>query len=91
MAGRTARVNARDVMDRADGILFEGEAIRSWVTQLKKRAKGAVDAGRKNPVIEDEWKTEYAELSKALKALEEAEAQLEVFAAAVEKRERTTE
>ena len=40
MAGRTDRVNARDVMDRADGILFEGEAIRTWVSQLKKRAKG---------------------------------------------------
>ena len=88
MSGRTERVNARDLLDRADAILFEGDAARAWLKQLLKRAKGTLDAARRNAVLQDEYRTECQELHKALSALEKAQQDLEVIAAAVERREK---
>lgn len=87
MAGRTERVNARDLMDRADGILFEGDAVAHWLAQLERRAQGAIDAGKRNKVIASEWKDEYSELTEALDAIRKAREQLQIFTEAVEKRE----
>ncbi|MBI2377649.1 MAG: hypothetical protein HYV07_26850 [Deltaproteobacteria bacterium] len=87
MAGRTERVNARDLMERADGILFEGEAVRAWLGQLERRARGAIEAGKKNKVVGEEWPKEYEELNEALQAIQRAYAQLEIFEEAVTKRE----
>lgn len=87
MAGRTERVNARDLLDRADGIFFEGDVVRSWVEQLAKRARGAIEAGKGNRYFEDEWKPEYMELSEAFDALQKAREQLALFAEAVKRRE----
>ncbi len=87
MAGRTERVNARDLLDRADGIFFEGDVARSWVSQLVRRAKGAIEAADGNMVFTTEWKPEYAELTQALDALKRAQDQLEIFSAFVARRE----
>lgn len=87
MAGRTDRVNARELLDRADGIFFEGDVVRAWLTQLEKRMKGAIDGAKSNRLFEREWKPEYQEMSEALNALKKAQQELELFAAAVAKRE----
>ena len=86
MAGRTERVNARDLLDRADGIFFEGDVVRGWLEQLAKRTAGAIEAARGNKYFETEWKSEYEELEGALNALSEAQTRLEMFQAAVKKR-----
>lgn len=87
MAGRTERVNAKDVLDRADGIFFEGDVVRSWVEQLARRAKGALEAAKSNRYFEDEWRGEYKELTEAAEALLQAERQLALFSEAVKRRE----
>lgn len=87
MAGRTERVNARELLDRADGILFEGDVVRSWLSQLERRAKGAIEAARGNKFLQTEWKGEMSELTTALDALKIAQEKLKVFEAAVAKRE----
>lgn len=86
MAGRTERVNARDLLDRADGIFFEADVVRGWVEQLAKRTRGAIEAAKGNKYFETEWKPEYEELEGALEALHSAQNQLEIFQAAVKKR-----
>lgn len=75
-------------MDRADAVLFEGEAARGWLDQLAKRAEGTLDAAKKNKVVQTEFKTEHQELMKAVAALERATAALEVIAKAVQRREK---
>jgi exonuclease VII small subunit len=88
MSGRTERVNARDLLDRADAILFETEAARSWLEQLVKRAEGTLSAAKKNKVMQTEFKTECSELNKAVTALDRATNALEAIAKAVERREK---
>ena len=90
MVGRTERVNARDLLERADGIYFEGDVIRAWLKQLARRANGTIDAAKANKVFKGEYHGEYKELSEALSALKRAQDNLEVFAAAVAKREGRT-
>ena len=80
-------MNARDLLNRADGILFEGEAARAWIEQLLKRAKSTLDAAKKNKVIDKEYKGDRDELSKAYKALNTAFSDLKVFTDAVDRRE----
>jgi hypothetical protein len=87
MAGRTERVNAKDLLDRADGIFFEGDVVRGWLEQLAKRARGAVEAASKNRYFETEWTSEYQELSEAFEALDRAAEQLALFHEAVRRRE----
>lgn len=87
MAGRTERVNAKDLLDRADGILFETDVVRSWLQQLAKRASGTLEAAQKNKYFDDEFKEELGELSSALEALETATEKLEVISRAVARRE----
>ncbi len=86
MPGRTERVNAKDLLERADNIIFEGDVVRSWVEQLAKRAQGALDAGKGNRYFEAEWKPEFKELENALQALERACESLTVFEAAAKRR-----
>ena len=86
MAGRTERVNARDLLDRADGIFFEGDVVRGWLSQLERRTRGAREAAKGNKYFETEWKGEYDELSSALQALSHAQEQLALFEEAVKKR-----
>jgi hypothetical protein len=80
-------VNARDLLDRADGIIFEGDAVRSWVEQLAKRARGAIEAAQKNRYFEEEWQGEYKELEQIVMALQRAQEQLTLFESAVRRRE----
>ena len=80
-------MNARDLLNRVDGILFEGDAARTWLAQLAKRAKGTLDAAKGNKIVDKECRTERDELIAALRALDGAYEQLEVFAEAVSKRE----
>jgi hypothetical protein len=87
MAGRTERVNARDLIERADGIFFEGDVVRSWLDQLAKRTKGTLDAAKGNKYFESEFSGEYSELHDALMALTKACEQLDMFTASVAKRE----
>ncbi len=87
MAGRTERVNAKDLLDRADGIFFEGDVVRTWVEQLAKRTRGAIESAAGNRYFETEWKSEYQELEQALSALQSAQANLRIFQEAVKKRE----
>lgn len=87
MAGRTERVNARDLLERADGIFFEGDVVRGWLEQLAKRAAGTIEAAKGNKYFEEEFNGEYAELREALLALTKATEQLDVFVSAVAKRE----
>ncbi len=74
-------------MNRADGILFEGDACRTWLQQLAKRAKGTLDASKRNKIVEKECKEERDELMDAYKALSNACDELELFASAVAQRE----
>lgn len=87
MAGRTERVNAKDLLDRADGIFFESDVVRSWLQQLAKRATGTLEAAQKNKYFDDEFKEELGELTSAVEALEVATQRLECIAKAVAKRE----
>jgi hypothetical protein len=87
MAGRTERVNAKDILDRVDGIVFEGDVVRGWIEQLERRARGTLRAASTNRYFDDEWKSEYQELSAALEALNHAREQLLVFKQAAAKRE----
>lgn len=87
MAGRTERVNAKDLLDRADGIFFEGDVVRGWLEQLEKRAHSALKAASGNRYFESEWKPEYQELRDALDALNRAREQLRLFESAVARRE----
>ncbi|MCB9654789.1 MAG: hypothetical protein H6729_11735 [Deltaproteobacteria bacterium] len=80
-------MNARDLMDRADTIFFEGDVVRDWLNQLARRAKGTLQAAKDNKFFKDEWLPEYEELDAALGALRKAEEQLAIFQAAVAKRE----
>ena len=86
MAGRTERVNARDLLDRAEGIFFEGDVARGWLAQLAKRTTSALEAAKCNRYFETEWKGEYEELNEALQALNTAATKLEMFQAAVKRR-----
>ena len=87
MAGRTERVNAKDLLDRADGILFEGDVVRNWLNQLAKRATGTLEAAGKNRYFDDEFKEEYLELTEVVEALRNATDTLECLSKAVAKRE----
>ena len=88
MSGRTERVNARDLLNRADLILFESDAVSNWIDQLAKRAKGTLDAAKKNKIIEKEWKGDREELAKVYKALNSANTELtKIVAAAIKRRE----
>jgi hypothetical protein len=87
MAGRTERVNAKDILERVDGIVFEGDVVRTWIEQLEKRAQGTLKAAAGNKYFDGEWKDEYTELEAALGALERARAQLDCFVTAVARRE----
>ncbi len=80
-------MNARDLLDRADGIIFEGDAVRSWVEQLAKRARGAIEAAQKNRYFEEEWQGEFKELEQIVMALQRAQEQLTLFESAVRRRE----
>lgn len=87
MAGRTERVNAKDLLDRADGIFFETDVVRAWLQQLAKRATGTLEAAQKNRYFDDEFKEELGELTSAVEALATATERLEVVSQAVAKRE----
>ena len=87
LAGRTERVNAKDLIDRADGILFESDVVRSWLQQLAKRASGTLEAAQKNKYFDDEFKAELDELTVTVEALRVATEKLECIAQAVAKRE----
>lgn len=87
MAGRTERVNAKDLLDRADGILFESDVVRSWLQQLAKRAVGTLEAAQKNKYFDDEFKEELHELTSAVEALQTASDRLDCISKAVAKRE----
>lgn len=87
MAGRTERVNAKDLIDRADGILFESDVVRTWLQQLAKRASGTLEAAQKNKYFDDEFNEELVELVAAVEALETASTKLDCIADAVAKRE----
>ncbi|MEL6185850.1 MAG: hypothetical protein AAFU79_14600 [Myxococcota bacterium] len=87
MAGRTERVNAKDLLDRADGILFETDVVRAWLAQLAKRASGTLDAAQKNRYFDDEFKAELDELTSAVEAIKTATDRLECVSEAVARRE----
>jgi hypothetical protein len=87
MAGRTERVNAKDLLDRADGIFFETDVVRSWLQQLAKRAHGTLEAAQKNKYFDDEFAEELGELTSAVEALDTATEKLEVISKAVARRE----
>ncbi|MBX2811769.1 MAG: hypothetical protein KTR25_08160 [Myxococcales bacterium] len=87
MAGRTERVNAKDLIDRADGIFFESDVVRSWLQQLAKRATGTLEAAQKNKYFDDEFKAELDELNAIVAALNTATTNLECISLAVAKRE----
>lgn len=87
MAGRTERVNAKDLLDRADGIFFETDVVRSWLQQLAKRANGTLEAAQKNRYFDDEFQEELSELTSAVEALDTAIDRLDCVTKAVAKRE----
>ncbi len=86
MPGRTDKVNARDLIDRADGIIFEGDVVRGWLAQLVRRTRGTLEAAQKNEYFERELGDQCDELNEALSALQKAQTSLDLFANAVAKR-----
>ena len=87
MAGRTERVNARELLDRADRIMFEGDSCRDWVQQLSRRMAVAIESAKDNAYFEGEFKADYQELVEVHAALERAATDLELLAACVSRRE----
>jgi hypothetical protein len=87
MSGRTERVNARELSDRIDTIMFEGETARGWLQQLARRSQVALQAAQANRFFSAECNEEVDELRAAYEALERAERALELLSSAVEKRE----
>lgn len=80
-------MNARDLLNRAETILFEGDACRAWLAQLSKRAKTTLEAAAKNKIIEEENDAEQKELIEIIEALDRAFDSLAPFEAAVNRRE----
>ena len=76
----------KQLLDRFDSIVFEAGAALDWIAQLRKRA--VVVEGRLSKLNVDDLalKEELKELREALKALGDAEKELEVFEAYVAKR-----
>ncbi len=87
MAGRTERVNARDLIDRADMIIFEGDSCRDWIQKLARRMQVAVESAKGNSYFEGEFKPDLDELVAIQEALERANEQLEILSSAVSRRE----
>lgn len=80
-------MNAKDLLDRADGIFFEADVVRSWLQQLAKRAASTLEAAQKNKYFDDEFKSELDEMTSALEALNVANDKLEIITEVVAKRE----
>ena len=80
MAGRTERVNARDLLDRTDVIIFEGDTCREWIEKLEKRMS-------QNVYFSGEFKAEFDELVAVHAALAKAEQALGVLSVSVSRRE----
>jgi len=87
MAGRTERVNARDLLDRADVIMFEGDTCRDWIEKLAKRMALAIESAKQNSYFENEFKADYEELVAVQDALTRAERSLAVLGESVRRRE----
>lgn len=82
------RQAALDIIERADGIVFEGDIVRAWLKQLHRRAKITLDAMKRtnDEALRGEKSDEVKELKKALAGLEKAEKNLKMFQDAVAKR-----
>jgi hypothetical protein len=87
MSGRTPRVTANEILERTTGLFFEGDVVRSWISQLARRMRSAADSAGNNPLFKEEWTEELNEFQSALEALTRAEEVLELFQVAVAKRE----
>lgn len=87
MAGRTERVNARELLDRADRIMFEGDSCRDWLQQLTRRMAVAIESAKENTYFAGEFKAEHDELVAVHAALDRAARDLEILAGCVSRRE----
>lgn len=87
MAGRTERVNARDLLDRTDVIVFEGDTCREWIEKLEKRMSLAIESAKQNSYFQGEFKSDFDELVAVHGALAKAEQALAVLTECVRRRE----
>ena len=87
MAGRTERVNARDLLDRTDVIIYEGDTCREWIEKLEKRMSLAIESAKQNVYFSGEFKAEFDELVAVHAALAKAEQALGVLSVSVSRRE----
>ena len=87
MAGRTERVNARDLLERADVIIFEGDTCRDWIEKLAKRMNLAIESAKQNVYFEHEFKGDLEELVALHDALVSAERSLAALSTSARRRE----
>ncbi|MCC7380364.1 MAG: hypothetical protein IT384_00935 [Deltaproteobacteria bacterium] len=80
-------MNARELTDRIDMIVFEGETARGWLQQLARRSAVALEAARNNTFFASNSADQLAELEEAIEACSKAEAALEALSAAAMRRE----
>ena len=84
MSGRTDQVNARDIADITDSIIFEGAVAFGWLAHLHRRAERTLSRMELNGSIDVGTQQELKNLQKRL---EGAAGSLYIFEKAVEKRE----
>lgn len=77
------------LVDRIDGIIFEGDVVRAWIVQLRRRAIMIRNQLKttKPAALHGEKAAKLEELKTALSSLDAAEQSLGMFEAAVAKRE----
>lgn len=88
MSGRTDRVNARELSDRVETIILEGDSAAGWVQNLVKRSATALKAARANKFYSENYASEMAELERTHDALKAAAEALETVTRAAEKLEK---
>ena len=88
MSGRTDRVNARELSDRVETIILEGDSAKGWVQNLVKRSATALKAARANKFYAENYAGEMEELDRAHDALKAAVEALEIVSRAAAKLEK---
>lgn len=88
MPGRTERVDASDITDMLDSVVFEGDVIRNWTRQLLRRTKSMQLRGKANPVFRREMRDELKEAATMIRMLKQIYRDLECFNEAATRREK---
>lgn len=87
MSGRTDRVNARELSDRVETIIFEGTSAKGWLEELVRRSATALKSARANKYYAENYGEEMKELEEAHASLEQAANALDALERAERRRQ----